>query len=316
MTEPTATETATEATAIEPSLQFVAVPTGRRVAYWQWGEPQAAHVVLCVHGLTRQGRDFDALARALLAQAQKPIRIICVDVAGRGRSDWLPEPALYQVPTYAGDMLVLLAHLQQQAPMETLDWVGTSMGGLIGMAICGQPALPLPLPLAVRRLVLNDVGPRLEWASIQRIGNYVGQSGVFADLQAAADAMRLISTGFGPHTPAQWLELSRHMVTHLPAPQQGVTLHYDPAIGLPFRSMTPESTAAGDAALWALYDQMTAQTLLLRGEQSDLLTAATAQEMAQRGPRAKLVTFAGVGHAPTLVVHGQSQVVADFLLGA
>lgn len=314
MTEPTASEAATEAATTEPSLQFVAVPTGRRVAYWQWGEPLAAHVVLCVHGLTRQGRDFDALARALLAQAQKPIRIICVDVAGRGRSDWLPEPALYQVPTYAGDMLVLLAHLQQQAPMQTLDWVGTSMGGLIGIAICGQPELPLPL--AVRRLVLNDVGPRLEWASIQRIGNYVGQSGVFADLQAAADAMRLISTGFGPHTPAQWLELSRHMVKHLPAPQQGVTLHYDPAIGLPFRSMTPESTAAGDTALWALYDQMTAQTLLLRGEQSDLLTAATAQEMAQRGPRAKLVTFAGVGHAPTLVARGQSQVVADFLLGA
>ena len=280
-----------------------------RMAYWEWnrtGNPRHPHVVVCVHGLTRQGHDFDVLARRLSAHA----RVICPDVVGRGRSDWLADAAGYQVPVYAADMLALLAQLHAQAPISTLDWVGTSMGGLIGMAISGQPGLPLPAP--VRRLVLNDVGPVLEWTALRRIGSYVGQPVHFKSQQQAADALWAISSSFGPHTPAQWLELSRPMLRA--DGQGGFTLHYDPAIAVPFRSLTEEGAQAGEAALWRLYDQITAQVLLLRGAQSDLLSPATAQAMARRGPRAQLVEFAGVGHAPTLVAEDQVLAVADFLL--
>lgn len=280
------------------------------MAYWQWGNPTAAHVVVCVHGLSRQGRDFDVLAQALVAGAGGALRVVCPDVAGRGQSEWLKDPMGYQVPHYAADMLALIAQLHAQAPVKALDWVGTSMGGLIGLAVCGQPGLPLPVP--VRRLVLNDVGPVIEWQALVRIGTYLGQTGRFASVQQAADAMWAISSSFGPHTPAQWLALSEPMVR--PHPEGGVTLHYDPAIAMPFRTVTAESAAQGEAALWQLYDAVTAQTLLLRGADSDLLSPATAQAMTQRGPRARLVEFAGVGHAPTLVATDQVTVVQGFLL--
>ncbi|MCE1191048.1 MAG: alpha/beta hydrolase [Acidovorax sp.] len=312
---------------IEPTLNYVPCPgpggpaasagaapaTGatHRMAYWEWnatGNPRHPHVVVCVHGLSRQGRDFDTLARTLSAHA----RVVCPDVVGRGQSDWLADPMGYQIPQYAADMLALLAQLHQQAPIGTLDWVGTSMGGLIGMGIAGQPGLPLPAP--VRRMVLNDVGPAIEWQALQRIGLYLGQPVRFATLQEAADAMWAISTSFGPHTPEQWLALSRPMVR--PLPDGGVTLHYDPAIAVPFRALTQEAATAGEAALWQLYDHIAAQTLLLRGAQSDLLSRPTAQSMAQRGPRARVVEFEGVGHAPTLVAADQVAVVADFLLAA
>lgn len=280
------------------------------MAYWQWGNPTAAHVVVCVHGLSRQGRDFDVLTQALVARAGGALRVVCPDVAGRGQSEWLKDPMGYQVPHYAADMLALIAQLHAQAPVKTLDWVGTSMGGLIGLAVCGQPGLPLPVP--VRRLVLNDVGPVIEWQALVRIGTYLGQTGRFASVQQAADAMWAISSSFGPHTPAQWLALSEPMVR--PHPEGGVTLHYDPAIAMPFRTVTAESAAQGEAALWQLYDAVTAQTLLLRGADSDLLSPATAQAMTQRGPRARLVEFAGVGHAPTLMATDQVTVVQGFLL--
>jgi pimeloyl-ACP methyl ester carboxylesterase len=295
----------------EPTLNFVRCPDaadGHRMAYWQWGDPGAGHVVLCVHGLTRQGRDFDVLAQALCAQSSHPIRVICPDVAGRGQSDWLTDPQGYQVPFYAADMLVLLAQLQP----STLDWVGTSMGGLIGMVIGGQADLPLPTP--VRRLVLNDVGPEIQWQALQRIGDYLGKTGQFGSLQQAADALWTIARSFGPHTPAQWLALSRHMVKPAPGAPEQFTLHYDPAIGVPFRAITPESAAQGEAVLWQLYDHIKAQTLLIRGDDSDLLSRATARAMTARGPHARLQGFAGVGHAPTLVAHDQVQAVASFLL--
>ena len=164
----------------EPTLNYVPCADtsgGHRMAYWQWGAASAGHVIVCAHGLSRQGRDFDVLASALLAQAQNPLRIVCPDVVGRGRSDWLKEPMGYQVPTYAADMLAMLAQLHQHAPISTLDWVGTSMGGLIGMALCGTPKLPLPVP--VRKLVLNDVWPSIEWQAIRRIGTYLGSTGRF-----------------------------------------------------------------------------------------------------------------------------------------
>ena len=295
----------------EPELHFVQCPDAggdHRMAWWQWGDPAAAHVVLCVHGLSRQGRDFDTLARALCERAAQPIRVVCPDVAGRGRSDWLKDPMGYQIPNYAADMLALLAELKP----GTLDWVGTSMGGLIGMVVCGQPALPLPVP--VRRLVLNDVGPAIQWAVIERIGTYLGQTGRFTTLEQAAAAMLAISATFGPHTPQQWLELSRHMVRPIDGGEGPLTLHYDPAIALPFRAVTRESAAQGEATVWQLYDNISARTLLLRGAQSDLLSPATAVEMAARGPKAQLVEFAGIGHAPTLIAADQVDCVTRFLL--
>ncbi len=321
----------------EPTLNYVSCPDasgGHRMAYWQWGDPANPHVVMCVHGLSRQGRDFDVLARYLCDQ----VRVVCPDVVGRGKSDWLKDPMGYQVPMYAADMLVLLARLHQQAPITTLDWVGTSMGGLIGIAIAGQPDLSAAaatqgaiapsegsaahavasvgayLPAPVRRLVLNDVGPAIEWQAIERIAAYLGKAGHFSSLQQAADAMWAISTSFGPHTPEQWLALSRHMVKPAPdAAAGGLMLHYDPAIAVPVRAATEESARQGEAMLWQLYDNIKAPTLILRGAQSDLLSHATALAMTQRGPRARLVEFEGVGHAPTLVAMDQVSTVGDFL---
>ncbi|WP_404299828.1 alpha/beta fold hydrolase [Alicycliphilus denitrificans] len=304
---------------IQPTLKYVPCPgpaaaggtaeQGHRMAYWEWndtGNPAHPHVIVCVHGLSRQGRDFDHLARRLSRHA----RVVCPDVAGRGESDWLADPMAYQVPVYAADMLALLQQLHRQAPLVTLDWVGTSMGGLIGIGVCGLPDLPLPVP--VRRLVLNDVGPRIEWSAVQRIGQYLGQPAHFDSLQQAADALWATSSTFGPHTPAQWLDLSRAMVR--PAPQGGLRLHYDLAIAKAFNALTQETASAGEQQLWQLYDQITARVLLLRGAQSDLLSPQTAQEMMERGPRARLVEFAGVGHAPTLVCDEQVEVVAGFLI--
>ncbi|MFT3717692.1 alpha/beta fold hydrolase [Pseudorhodoferax sp.] len=285
---------------------------GHRMAYWQWGDSGHPHVLVCVHGLSRQGRDFDALARALAPH----MRVVCPDVVGRGCSDWLADSAGYQIPVYAADMLALLAQLHAQAPIASLDWVGTSMGGLIGMVVAGQPGLPLPAPL--RRLVLNDVGPAVQWQALQRIGTYLGKSGSFASLEAAADAMWAVSTGFGPHTREQWLELSRHMVRPAVPGQTGgeLLLHYDPRIAEPFDALTEEAAARGETALWQMYDQIRAETLLLRGAESDLLARETAQCMTERGPRARLVELPGVGHAPTLVREDQIRIVQEFLLGA
>lgn len=296
---------------LEATLNYVMCPDAsgsHRMAYWQWGNPQSSHVVVCVHGLSRQGRDFDTLAQALCNQAGNSVRVVCPDVVGRGRSDWLKDPMGYQIAAYAADMLALLAQLKP----TTLDWVGTSMGGLIGMVLCGQP--DLPLPFQVRRLVLNDVGPGMQWQALQRIGEYLGETGRFSSLQQAADALWASSTSFGPHTPAQWLAFSEPMVKPLAGAPGSLTLHYDPAIAVPFRHVTQESVAQGEAALWQLYDNIKATTLLLRGAQSDLLAPQTAHAMTLRGPRARLVEFEGVGHAPTLIAEDQVRTVVSFLL--
>ncbi len=282
----------------------------RRLSYWQWGRPGAGHVVVCVHGLTRQGRDFDVLAQALLAAAGGDLRVICPDMAGRGGSDRLADPKRYQVPTYVADALQLLAHVHREAPVTALDWVGTSMGGLIGMLLCGTPDLPLPVP--VRRLVVNDIGPAMAWQALQRIGAYVGETGRFETPQQGAQALALLSASFGPHTPEEWMALSRPMLRALP--EGGYTLHYDPAIGEPFRAVTEADARQGEAALWQAWDRITAQVLLVRGAESDLLSPATAQAMTQRGPRARLIEFPGVGHAPTFVSPQQHAPVVAFLL--
>jgi pimeloyl-ACP methyl ester carboxylesterase len=313
----------------EPTLHYVACDDalgGHRMAYWQWGDACGAHVVICVHGLTRQGRDFDVLAQAIVARAGGNVRVVCPDVVGRGRSDWLRDPAFYQVPVYAADMVALIAQLQREQAIETLDYLGTSMGGLIGFVLAGHKELPLARP--IRRFIANDVGPTIEPAAVRRIGAYVGQGGRYANVQEAADAMWALSTTFGPHTPAQWLALSQHMV--VPASQRAADgaskveageadaagpwlLHYDPAIGVALRAITPEAAAQGGAIMWSLYDAIEARTLVTRGAQSDLLSHETAIAMTQRGPRAALVEFDGVGHAPTFIDPAQVAVVTSFL---
>lgn len=300
-----------------PQLQYLTVGGAaatsgqpRRLAYWEWSceAGNAAGVVLCVHGLSRQGLDFDALAQTLRQRS----RVIAVDVAGRGHSDWLADPMAYQIPTYAADLAALVAHLRAAEPDLPIDWVGTSMGGLIGMALAAQPQM------ALRRLVLNDVGPVIQWEALLRIGTYLGQNPSFDNEHAAVSYLASISTGFGPHTPEQWRTLSLPLLRERAGRWW---LHYDPAIATPFNAMTATADDAtarqivqtGETALWGLYDAIRMPTLLLRGAKSDLLNAETASLMTQRGPRARLVTLDGVGHAPTLVPDDQVAVVRDFL---
>ncbi|NBO75763.1 MAG: alpha/beta hydrolase [Betaproteobacteria bacterium] len=285
----------------QPRLQHVQClnPRGlHRMAYWEWGDPLNPRVLLCVHGLTRQGRDFDVLAQALCAH----YRVVCPDVVGRGESDWLPDPRGYAVPTYVADMVTLLARLNAQS----LDWVGTSMGGLIGMGVASLPGSP------IRRLVLNDVGPRMELAALQRIGQYLGLPLRWNSFEEAAEALRLLTLGFGPHTREQWHALTRPQL-HQEADGRWA-LRYDPGIAEPFKQLDPELVAAGQAQLWQAWDRIQAPTLVLRGALSDLLTPETLEDMSRRGPELQVRVFDGVGHAPTLVAPDQVEAVCQFLL--
>ena len=284
----------------EPRLNFVQCLGARglhRMAYWEWGDAANPRVLVCVHGLSRQGRDFDTLARDLSSH----YRVVCPDVVGRGRSDRLADPMGYAIPAYVADMVTLLARLNA----DTVHWVGTSMGGLIGLALASLPGSP------VARLVLNDVGPTIQPEALARIGTYLGLPVRWKTLDEAADALWAISQGFGPHTREQWLELTRPQLVD--DGEGGFKPHYDPAIAVPFRAITPEMAQAGQAMLWQAWDSLTQPTLLLRGADSDLLSPATAQAMTQRGPKARLHEFAGVGHAPMLVQADQRQVVREFL---
>ena len=284
----------------QPRLLRVQCLSGRglhRMAYWEWGDPASKRVLVCAHGLTRQGRDFDTLAWAM----QGEFRVVCPDVVGRGESDRLADPSGYQVAGYVADMVTLLARLDA----DSLAWVGTSMGGLIGMGLAALPDSP------VRRLVLNDVGPALDAAGIARIGSYVGAPLTWANEDEAADYLLTISQGFGPHSRDEWLALTRPMLRR---DGERIRLHYDPAIGVPLRAITAESAAVGQAALWFAYDAIRCPTLVLRGADSDLLSRPTATAMTERGPKARLHEFAGVGHAPTLIAPGQVAVVREFLL--
>jgi pimeloyl-ACP methyl ester carboxylesterase len=286
----------------QPRLHHVQCLDNRglhRMAYWEWGDPANPRVLLCAHGLSRQGRDFDTLAQAM----SDVYRVVCPDVVGRGQSEWLADPMAYVVPTYVADMVTLLARVNA----TQLDWVGTSMGGLIGLALASLPGAP------VRRLVLNDVGPSIQFAAIERIGQYLGQPAHWSTEEEAADYLWSISQSFGPHTREQWLALTR---PQLKVDGDGFKPHYDPAIAVPFRAVTPDMASAGEAQLWQAYDNLRSETLVLRGAQSDLLSRETAIEMTQRGPRARLCEFDGVGHAPTLVQADQVAVVRNFLLSS
>ena len=262
------------------------------MAYTEWGDPNNRNVLLCVHGLTRNARDFDALAQALSGD----YRVVCPDVVGRGRSDWLRVKLDYSFPLYVSDMVTLIARLG----VSHVDWVGTSMGGVIGMLLASQPHTP------VRRLVLNDVGPLITAESLRRIGQYIGQASVFPTLEAAEGYMRQIGASFGPLTDEQWQHLTRYSVR--PA-EGGYTLNYDPGLSDPFRMMP----ILLDVETWEAFDRICHPVLAIRGAESDLLKRETWLEMAERGPRARLIEFPGIGHAPMLMAEDQIAAIRGFL---
>lgn len=263
------------------------------MAYLEWGDRNNPKVVVCVHGLTRCARDFDFLARALAADH----RVVCPDVAGRGDSEWLTDPTEYQVPVYVNDMVALIARLD----VETVDWVGTSLGGLVGMALAAFPRSP------VTKLVLNDVGPVLSAAAQRRIASYVGQWPPLPTMEAAEAYVRAVSATFGEHSDAEWRFLTEHVVRR--NPDGTFRMHYDPSLALSFKRPDPPQ----EIELWSVYDKISCPTMLLRGERSDLTTRDTAIEMSRRGPKAKVVEIAGVGHAPTLIHQDQIDLVRTFL---
>jgi pimeloyl-ACP methyl ester carboxylesterase len=260
-------------------------PNGtHRMAYAEWGEPSALPSIICVHGLTRNGRDFDRLAEALAARGR---HVICPDIVGRGRSDWLEDAALYSYPTYIADIIALLAAKQ----LTTVDWVGTSMGGLIGMLIAAMPESP------IRKLVINDVGPFIPLAALKRIASYVAMAIEFADKDQLERHLRQIYAPFGIVRDEDWRHILEHSYRILPNGK--LVLAHDPAIAQNFSALDQ------DVDLWQVYDAISCPTLLLRGEASDVLSAETAQAMTERGPKANLITYAGVGHAPALMDAGQ-----------
>lgn len=267
-----------------------------RIAYLEWGDARNPRALVCVHGLTRCSRDFDELARTMA----QDYRVVCPDVAGRGDSDWLPDPSLYTIAQYVADMVTLVARLD----VAEVHWVGTSMGGIIGMALAANKNSP------VSRLVLNDAGAVIGRAALERIAQYVGLAPDFASLDEAEAYVRMVSAPFGPHNDAQWRFLTEVVVRR--NADGGYRMNYDPLLADAFRASVP----AGDLELWTLYDTVRCPTLVIRGESSDLLTRETSVRMAQRGPKPRVVEIPGVGHAPTLLHAEQIDVVREFLLAA
>ena len=264
------------------------------IAYVEWGDPASERVAVCVHGLSRQGRDFDRLAAAL---AQRGWRVVCPDLVGHGRSDWLRDPQEYDLPQYAADLTALIARLDVPA----VDWIGTSLGGLVGMVAAGQKKSP------IHRLVINDVGPFLPWQALLRLGNSVRNAPRrFADFAAAVAHYRSLLQPFGRLTDAEW----HHLAVHSVSQDAGGRWHkvFDPDITASFR--------AGlffNLSLWLYWDAIRCPTLVLRGAESDLLLPSTVREMARRGPQTTFAEFAGCGHAPALLDREQIGVVADWL---
>lgn len=286
---------------MQPRIKMVQClsPAGlHRMAYQTWGDDDNPRVLVCVHGVTRVSDDFDRLAESL----SQDYRVICPDVVGRGRSDWLRDPRHYIVPQYVSDMVTLIARLD----VPQVDWVGTSMGGLIGMGLAALPDSP------VRKMVLNDIGPNLNFPALTRIGEYIAQDVRFASFEQGRDYIRTVSAPFGPHSDAEWDKLARDV---LRVESDGHwRRHYDPAIAKGFEGITEESTKRGEAALWAAYDAIRAPVLLVRGSESDLLTHETAQTMTERGPHAQLVELPGIGHAPTFMHDDQIALARQFLM--
>ena len=300
---------------------FLALGDGafHRIAYTEWGEAANPHVVVCVHGLARNSRDFDFLAAAL----EPDCRVLCMDVAGRGESDWLENKSEYTFSTYQADAAAMLARATApaerrwfaKAPAETkLDWVGTSMGGLIGMFLAAKRNSP------IRRLVLNDVGALIPWAALFRMKGYITRGRRFSDLGEVEAYLRKVCEPFGPLTDAQW----KHMAEHGARRDNGSksspwVLSYDPAIGEGLHGhVDPEFPIGPDLLrgidLWNVWSKIECPTLVLRGSDSEVLLPATLKEMQHRKPDLEVVEFPGVGHAPALMSADQISAVRRFLL--
>lgn len=262
-----------------------------RLHYTEWGEPDAP-VVVCVHGLTQTARSFDRLAAALSGTR----RVICLDVVGRGRSGWLSDPSGYDFPQYLADVNALIARLG----VEAVDFVGTSMGGIIGMLLAALPDTP------VRRLVVNDVGPFMPKEALERIRDYVGTDPTFPDMAAFEDYLRLIWAPFGNLSDADWAHLAE---TSARRNDDGtIALAYDPAIAAPMRSRPMT-----DVDLWPVWEAIAVPVLVLRGAHSDILPPEIARQMTTRGPGAALAEFEDVGHAPALLREAEISPVKAFL---
>lgn len=284
-----------------------------RIHYTAHGDPASDRVVICVHGLSRNCRDFDFLAAAI----EDAFHIVCPDIAGRGESAWLANKDDYNYPQYLADMNALIARLTAPAADGWLDklaaglrrrhgkrqiyWVGTSMGGMLGMLLAAMPGSP------IRKLVVNDVGPLIPRASLQRIAAYLGKDPRFKTYEEIEAYVRLISAPFGPLTDAQWRHLTIHSTKQTESGEWAMA--YDPGIAAPFRA-----GPLFDVDLWKYWDAITCPTLLLRGAESDLLLPETAAEMQTRGPRPRMIEFPGVGHAPMLMADDQIAAVREFLL--
>lgn len=267
-------------------------PAGFFTLRWlEWGPLDGAPVI-CVHGLTRCGRDFDALAAALAASGR---RVFCPDLPGRGASDWLPNPALYQPPIYSQALAHLLARMD-----GPVDWVGTSLGGICGMGIAATPGN------AIRRMVLNDIGAVIPASALQRIRSYINlPSPVFADIAALEAHLRAVHAPFGNLSDAEWRHLAE--ISARRDAEGALRLHYDPAITHAF--------SAGDVTdidLSPFWAAIAIPVLILRGASSDVLPADVAALMAQK-PSTSLIEIAEAGHAPALMAADQIAAIGDFL---
>ncbi len=265
---------------------------GYEIHYTEWGLPQSPPVILW-HGLSRTGRDFDDLARAL----SDTYRVICPDTIGRGLSQWSAYPdAEYCFAEYAK----LARALADALALGRFRWVGTSMGAALGIA-----AGATTLAGRVSHFVSNDMGPTLPAGPFERIKAYVGNPPDFATLTELEAYYRTIYAPFGVHTDAQWRHMAETGMRRLANGR--ITLHYDPAL---VRQLV---NFPDDFEQWDAYDALSSPTLVLRGTASDLLLADVARAMSERGPRAKIVEIPGCGHAPGLNVPDQIRIVRDFL---
>ena len=266
-----------------------------RMAYHAWGDPSNPKVLICVHGLTRRGSDFKTLAEAMC----QDYYVVCPDVVGRGQSDRLSNPMLYAVPQYVADMTQLV----KQLGLAQVNWFGTSMGGLIGMVYASMPNSP------IRKMLINDVGPRIEPDAIKRLGSYVGQAFAFANRADALNRLNQICATFGEHTPEEWEIYNGPMLVQRDG--QWV-MHYDPNIAVPFASVNPIMAKAGEVAMWHAFKQIHIPMLIVRGADSDLLSAATVAEMCKVNPYARSIEIPNVGHAPAFVKPEQIALAKEF----
>ncbi|CAH2808711.1 MAG: Putative hydrolase [uncultured Caballeronia sp.] len=268
------------------------------MAYTEWGDPANPRVLLCVHGLMRSGRDFDRLAQVF----SHDYRVVCPDVVARGLSDWLVDPRYYGVAQYVADMVTLIARLN----VEMVDWFGTSMGGLIGMALGGLPNTP------VRKMLLNDVGPYIEPVVLQRIGEYLGKAPRFASFDEGVRHAAALAASFGPLTDEEWTSIN----TPLLHERDGAwCFRYDPDIARPFMSATDEQNAAAEAFLWHFLASIKIPVLVMRGETSDLLSRETVAQMVDKGQAVTSDEVPGAGHAPAFLAADQIAIAKGFFLG-